>query len=58
MELRAALKTEHGKRLKALIAFSCVHTQVRVIRYLFPDVRVDFLTEMREGRVIQWLKKL
>lgn len=57
-DLRVALAGPFREKLKAAIAFACSKEQIRVMRYMFPDVRVRWEEEVRTGRVMEWVRKL
>lgn len=58
MELRAALKSAEGKKIRAKLAFACTGDQRKALRYLFPNERVDFFKEVIQGRTLEWLKRV
>jgi hypothetical protein len=57
-ELREALRGPNADKIKARIAFACVKQQAEILRYLFPDTRRQWGEEARQGRTVEWIKKL
>jgi hypothetical protein len=57
-ELREALKGPYRNKILARIAFACAKQQAVILRYLFPGERVQWIEEAREGRALEWIKKL
>ena len=58
VELREALRGPYRDKILARIAFACVKEQEKILRYLFPNERVQWFVEAREERVLEWMKKL